>query len=359
MSQGRHARRAAAPAAPPSAPRPASPGPGRLTFLGAVRGELCKALSLRSTYVLASVDAVLLVVGAALMAWVSAFSASLDPATGGRIANPPDMPDAMLWSSVGSFVVTCLTVTGIFGVMAFTAECSGGLLSSSLTAVPRRATFLGAKATVTAAIAFLASLLGLLAAWPVCRMLYAGVAAASGAESRLPWVTLLGGAAVLALGALMGLGLGAVCRSTAGGVFALLGLVMIVPSALSVVSIAGDRFAWLQSVAACLPDRAAGTFLTGGLQIVAHGAAGTEGTPGVEVDVTVGASGADAASGAAAASGGHAGSPLVTWATQPMDSGVIDGVFVPSWWQAGLIVLAWAVALYAVGLLVLRRADVR
>ena len=337
-----------------------------------MRGELCKALSLRSTYVLAVVDAVLLVAGAALMAWVSAFSTSVDPVTGDRIANPPDVPAAMLWASVGSFVATCLIVTGILGVMSFTTECSGGSLAASLTAVPRRATFLGAKATVTAAIAFLASLVGLLVAWPACRVLYAGVSAASGAESRLPWVTLLGGAAVLALGALIGLGLGAVCRSTVGGVFALIGLVMIVPSALSMVSIAGDRFNWLRSVAACLPDHAAGTFLTGGLEIVAHSPSGATGTFGIEVGATTdagsaatsGAAGADAASGAASsaaagASGGHAGSPLITWATQPMDSGVVDGVFTPSWWQAGLIVLAWAAVLYVAGMLVLRRADIR
>ena len=68
---------------------------------------------------------------------------------------------------------------------------------------------------------------------------------------RCPWVSILGGALLLTAMAVLGVGLGGVCRSTMGGVFALVGLLIIVPSALSMASLAGDRFAWLQSLARC------------------------------------------------------------------------------------------------------------
>ena len=307
----------------------------RLTFLNAVRAELCKALSLKSTYVLLVINAVLLPIGSALLAWAMSFVMSLDPQTGEILDTQQPVAESFMWSAVSSFVPTCLLVTGIFGVMAVTVEYSSSTIQSSLVANPRRVMFLNAKTLVVAALAFLSSLIGLLLAWSVAYALLSpgGLTPLGDAERALPCMSVLGGALLLTAMAVLAVGLGGVCRSTMGGVFALVGVLIIAPSVLSMASLVGDRFAWLQSVARCLPDQAASNFLTAGVEVVVSSS-----STNVSVDVEA----MDAAAGA-------------TVAMTPDAS----GLFEPTWWQSGLILLAWVVAAYAIGAMVVRRSDVK
>lgn len=69
----------------------------RLTFLNALRAEICKALSLKSTYVLLIINALLLPAGSALMAWAMAFLMSLDPATGTASDDPQPVAESYMW----------------------------------------------------------------------------------------------------------------------------------------------------------------------------------------------------------------------------------------------------------------------
>lgn len=307
----------------------------RLTFLNAVRAELCKALSLKSTYVLLVINAVLLPIGSALLAWAMSFVMSLDPQTGEILDTPQPVAESFMWSAVSSFVPTCLLVTGIFGVMAVTVEYSSSTIQSSLVANPRRVMFLNAKTLVVAALAFLSSLIGLLLAWGVAYALLSpgGLTSLTDAERVLPYMSVFGGALLLTAMAVLAVGLGGVCRSTMGGVFALVGVLIIAPSVLSMASLVGDRFAWLQSVARCLPDQAASNFLTAGVDVAVSSS-----STNVSVDVEA----MDAAAGA-------------TVAMTPDAS----GLFEPTWWQSGLILLAWVVAAYVIGVMVVRRSDVK
>ena len=307
----------------------------RLTFLNAVRAELCKALSLKSTYVLLVINAVLLPIGSALLAWAMSFVMSLDPQTGEILDTQQPVAESFMWSAVSSFVPTCLLVTGIFGVMAVTVEYSSSTIQSSLVANPRRVMFLNAKTLVVAALAFLSSLIGLLLAWGVAYALLSpgGLTPLTDAERALPYMSMFGGALLLTAMAVLAVGLGGVCRSTMGGVFALVGVLIIAPSVLSMASLVGDRFAWLQSVARCLPDQAASNFLTAGVDVAVSSS-----STNVSVDVEA----MDAAAGA-------------TVAMTPDAS----GLFEPTWWQSGLILLAWVVAAYVIGAMVVRRSDVK
>ena len=325
MSRGAHAAHA---------DRSARTAPS-LTFLNAVRAELCKALSLKSTYVLLIINALLLPVGSALMAWAMAFLMSLDPATGTTTDDPQPVAESYMWGSASAFVPTCLLVTGILGVMAVTVEYSSSTIQSSLTANPRRVMFLNAKTLVTAALAFVSSLVGLLLAWAAAYALLSpvGMTPRADGEQARRWVSTLGGALLLTAMAVLGVGLGGVCRSTMGGVFALVGLLIIVPSALSMASLAGDRFAWLQSLARCLPDQAAGNVLTAGVDVAVS-------SPSTNVSTDVGPADAIAET---------------TVAATPETS----GLFEPTWWQSGLILLAWVVVAYAIGAIVVRRSDVK
>ena len=307
----------------------------RLTFLNAVRAELCKALSLKSTYVLLVINAVLLPIGSALLAWAMSFVMSLDPQTGEILDTQQPVAESFMWSAVSSFVPTCLLVTGIFGVMAVTVEYSSSTIQSSLVANPRRVMFLNAKTLVVAALAFLSSLIGLLLAWGVAYALLSpgGLTPLTDAERALPYMSMFGGALLLTAMAVLAVGLGGVCRSTMGGVFALVGVLIIAPSVLSMASLVGDRFAWLQSVARCLPDQAASNFLTAGVEVAVSSS-----STNVSVDVEA----MDAAAGA-------------TVAMTPDAS----GLFEPTWWQSGLILLAWVVAAFVIGVMVVRRSDVK
>lgn len=304
----------------------------RLTFHGALRAELCKARSLKSTYVLLIVNAILLPAGAALLAWATAFVMSIDPETG-EFTDQQPVTESFMWSTVSAFVPTCMIVTGILGVMAVTVEYSSSTIQSSLVANPRRVMFMNAKTLVTAALAFISSLVGLLLAWAVSYALLSGggLTPLADGERILPWVSMLGGAALLTATSVMAVGFGGICRSTMGGVFSLVGLLMIVPSVLSMASLAGDRFAWVQSLARCLPDQAASNFLTAGVDAAISPSSAT---------VSVNA-GADA---------------VAATTTPTADPG---GLFDPTWWQSGLILLLWAMAVYAVGVLIVRRADVK
>ena len=325
MSRGAHAAHA---------DRSARTAPS-LTFLNAVRAEICKALSLKSTYVLLIIHALLLPAGSALMAWAMAFLMSLDPATGTTTDDPQPVAESYMWGSASAFVPTCLLVTGILGVMAVTVEYSSSTIQSSLTANPRRVMFLNAKTLVTAALAFVSSLVGLLLAWAAAYALLSpvGMTPLADGEHALPWVSILGGALLLTAMAVLGVGLGGLCRSTMGGVFALVGLLIIVPSALSMASLAGDRFAWLQSLARCLPDQAVGNVLTAGVDVVVSSSS-------TNVSIDVGSADAIAET---------------TVAATPETS----GLFEPTWWQSGLILLAWVVVAYAIGAIVVRRSDVK
>lgn len=325
MSRGAHAAHA---------DRSARTAPS-LTFLNAVRAELCKALSLKSTYVLLIINALLLPAGSALLAWAMSFVMSIDPQTGEFLDTPQPVAESFMWSSAAGFVPTCLLVTGIFGVMAVSVEYSSSTIQSSLVANPRRVMFLNAKTLVTAALAFLSSLAGLLLAWGAAYALLSpvGMTPLGDGEHALPWVSILGGALLLTAMTVLAAGLGGVCRSTMGGVFALVGLLIIAPSALSMASLAGDRFAWLQSVARCLPDQAASNVLTAGVDVVVSSSS-------TNVSIDVGSADAIAET---------------TVAATPETS----GLFEPTWWQSGLILLAWVVVAYAIGAIVVRRSDVK
>ncbi|NMA53980.1 MAG: hypothetical protein GX953_04635, partial [Bifidobacterium sp.] len=191
------------------------------------------------------------------------------------------------------------------------------------------------------------SLVGLLLAWAAAYALLSpvGMTPLADGEHALPWVSILGGALLLTAMAVLGVGLGGVCRSTMGGVFALVGLLIIVPSALSMASLAGDRFAWLQSLARCLPDQAVGNVLTAGVDVAVSSS-----STNVSVDVEAMNTAAGSATGASAGSVTAAGSAAAS------DPG---GLFEPTWWQSGLILLAWVVVAYAIGAIVVRRSDVK
>ena len=113
---------------------------------------------------------------------------------------------------------------GVLGVLLVTSEYATGLIRSTLAAVPRRLPVLWGKAALAVAATLGASLPAVFVAF------VAGQSILARAHLSVPLSdpgvvrAVAGGALYLAVAALIGLGLGGLLRSTAGGIAALFGL---------------------------------------------------------------------------------------------------------------------------------------
>ena len=118
---------------------------------------------------------------------------------------------------------------GVLGVLVITAEYSTGSIRSTLSAVPKRLPVLWSKVLVFGAVAFVVSLPA------VFIVFFAGQAILTGQHINIafshPGVarSLVGAALYITVMGLFGLGLGAIVRSTAGGISALAAIVFVLP----------------------------------------------------------------------------------------------------------------------------------
>jgi hypothetical protein len=168
--------------------------------------EWTKLRSVRSTYWVLIVTAVVSVAGSMLAAF---------PA--GRGA---DLPDPVAFSFIGWAEYPVLAV-GILGVLAFTSECATGQIRTTFTAVPRRLTVLAAKTAIVAALALVFGELLAVASFSLTQAILSrhdqGVALS---HPGVPGAVLAAGF-VLVVVAVTGVGLGAAIRHTAGAITAL------------------------------------------------------------------------------------------------------------------------------------------
>lgn len=179
-----------------------------------VRSEWTKFRSLRSTWLTAAVTIVLGV-------GVGALSASA------QAQQPGDDWDPTA-ASLTSIIVAQLAI-GVLGVLVMSAEYATGTIQPSVVAAPRRGRLLAAKAAVLSAVAvLLGQVIGFAS-------FFAGQAMIAGAGA--PYATLdqpgvvravVGSGLYLAALGLLGLGLGAVLRSTAGAVGTLVAITLVV-----------------------------------------------------------------------------------------------------------------------------------
>ena len=135
--------------------------------------------------------------------------------------------DAASNSLAGVFLAQL--VIGVLGVLVLSAEYSSGTIRATLAAVPQRRTVLVVKAAVFAVVAFLVSIVACLIAFEVAQRIYTkhsvDVALTAPGVPRI----ILGGALYLTVVGLLGLGLAAIMRHTAGAISTLFGLLLVVP----------------------------------------------------------------------------------------------------------------------------------
>ncbi|HWF73321.1 MAG TPA: hypothetical protein VG186_08250 [Solirubrobacteraceae bacterium] len=146
---------------------------------------------------------------------------------------------------------------GVLGVLVITGEYSTGMIRATFSAVPKRLPVLWGKALVFGAVAFAVSL-------PAVFIVFlAGQAILSGQHINIalshPGVlrALFGAALFLTVMGIFALGLGAIVRSTAGGIALLAGIVFVLPPILSLLPTSFNN-----SVSPYLPSNAGGAVWT-------------------------------------------------------------------------------------------------
>ncbi len=217
--------------------------PGRRAGLRqAVSSEWAKLLTLRST----KWALLITLVGAVAVTFLATHGARHHAGEGFDPTNT-----ALAGLALGSLVV------GIFGILSMTGEYGSGTIRSSLAATPRRGVFFGAKVIVMGTFALAVGLVLSFLSFFEGQAVLSGAAPTATLGDPNVLGALLGSAGFLALGALFGLGIGAIIRHSAGAIATFVGCTLLLPVLLHNVPGDPSRFMPVillgNSVAAVVP----------------------------------------------------------------------------------------------------------
>ncbi len=212
----------AAVAAGPARTRPVPADGHRAGVAGTLRSELTKIRSVRSTYW------TLFLLVAAGVAWSIAFCAGEASRWPAMTAQDKVGFDPTQSSVVGLALLGQLVIV-VLGTLAITSEYSTGMIRTSLTVMPRRGMFYGAKAAVFAAVALVVALLASFASFFTGQALLASTHVSATLSQPNVLRAVLGTALYIVLCGLFAFGLGAILRSTAGAMTAAYGLLFLLP----------------------------------------------------------------------------------------------------------------------------------
>jgi ABC-2 type transport system permease protein len=205
--------------APTTAGLPVYRGQQKVTQLRVLHAEWTKLRSLPST-------AWALLTGITLTVTFGVLYALL------RVTHPPrgGVPASFDPTAISlSGVQLAQLAIGVLGVLVITGEYATGQLSTTFAAVPRRLPVLRGKAAVLVTATLATCLPAVVAAFLVSQSVlsshHLGTTLGQPGVAR----AVIGSALYLAVIALLGLGLGAIIRNAAGGISALLGLLLALP----------------------------------------------------------------------------------------------------------------------------------
>jgi ABC-2 type transport system permease protein len=223
--------------------------PLRVTQLRVFRSEWTKLRSVRSTY-WSMFATLLFIIGIGILVCVI-FNARWPHLAPHDRANFKPLRANLAGVNFAQLAI------GVLGVLVITAEYSTGMIRATFSAVPKRLPVLWAKTAVFAAVAFVLTLPA------VFIVFFAGQSILSGQHISIsishPGVVraLVGAALYLMVMGVFGLGLGAILRSTAGGISALAAIVFVLPP---IIGLFPTSFA--NSVDPYLPSNAGGAIWT-------------------------------------------------------------------------------------------------
>jgi hypothetical protein len=187
-------------------------------FANIVRSEFCKLRSVRSTLWTLAAAVVFNVALAAL-------GAVLLP---GALSGQEKATVDVIRLSLAGIHLSQIAL-GVLGVLVITSEYGTGMIRATLSAVPRRRLVLVAKAIVFAAAALVIGICSSFAAWFVFQAFLTDNSLQSSIGDPGVVRAVTGGGLYLTVLGLLGLGLGAIIRSSGGAIAALFGLLFVPP----------------------------------------------------------------------------------------------------------------------------------
>ena len=226
---------------PPTAARPSY----RVTGTHVLRSESTKLWSLRSTWITLGLGLLFLVAFGTIAAL--RYHSGI---TSGRQMDP-DFADATGLSLSLFGVPLSQLALGVLGVLVTAGEYSTGSIRSTLASVPRRLPVLWSKATVYGLIALVIAFVGTFVTFLVDSGIVHGTPAALTISSAGVVRSLFGATVYLGLIGVIGVALGALLRSVAGAISALVGVLMLVPGLVSLLP-----KSWRNSIEQYLPSNA-------------------------------------------------------------------------------------------------------
>jgi ABC-2 type transport system permease protein len=199
----------------------------QLAFGHIIRSEWIKLRSLRSTVWSYTIVVIMSIGLAALGSLSSNFDGLL-----------PDHQTQIVVQASTFGIYFDQLVIAVLGVLVISGEYSTGMIRSTLTTVPRRLPALWAKAIVLFTTTFIVGAISMFGAMAVAVPILAGKAIpilgvkgihADFTDAHI-FLIPLAGALYLALSAVFALGIGAVLRNSAGGIAAVLGIILLLPN---------------------------------------------------------------------------------------------------------------------------------
>ncbi|MFE4516685.1 ABC transporter permease [Kitasatospora sp. NPDC056783] len=228
----------------PVEPRPARPA-YKVTAARVLRSEWAKLWSLRSTWITLGLS-LLFLVGFGLIAAYQ-FKSRM---TSGRpmdrdFANASTLSLSLFGTNFAQLAL------GVLGVLVAAGEYSTGMIRSTLAAVPRRLPVLWSKAAVYGLIALVLGTAGAFVVFVADSGVLSGTRAAMTLSDAGVVRGLLGAGLYLALVGVIGVALGALLRSVAGGIAVLVATLMLVPGLTSLLP-----SSWQDHISPYLPSHA-------------------------------------------------------------------------------------------------------
>ncbi|WP_343318828.1 ABC transporter permease [Arthrobacter sp. TMP15] len=227
---------------------------GSLTFAGVLRSEWIKFRSLLSTRLLLLFTFVAVVGVGTLVAWLQAWTLEgvMKSGMGMGIPGAPTEPMTLEQAQQaigftgaaipnGGLQIGVL-ILGSLSVLLMSSEFGTGMIRSTVTAVPKRLPAFFAKAMVLIVISYVLTLLAALVTTLVAMPIFGayGVELSFGTEGVI-YAILMGGLYVAGV-ALMGLSLGTLLRSSAGGIIVLVVLIFLLEIGTSLLGLVPGEF---------------------------------------------------------------------------------------------------------------------
>lgn len=197
-------------------------GNGRATLGTSVSSEWIKVRSLRSTWWALLATVVIIVGLGTLFAAVRAHRYNQVGSEGFELLTDPTQV------SLRGIYLGQLAV-GVLGVLVVTGEYATGMIRASLAAIPRRWPVLVAKAVTLAVVTFVVTEAASFAAFVLGQAALASTHHQASLSTPGALRACLGAGVYLTIIGLLGVGLGFLLRSTAGGIATLVGIVLILP----------------------------------------------------------------------------------------------------------------------------------